>query len=147
MERSSERLYRVLQTLTYGLLNATRRQKQTDSIQAIVGFDRQSQLYGKADFWTIAETQGDCDDYALAKRKALREAGIPVACLKLATAFVESSKGPGTGGYHCVLLINTDRGTFCLDNRFKIVNNFKKLPYRWALIQAPQGFLWQKIKN
>ena len=112
-----------------------------------IKYKTDTELYGKPDFWTIAENAGDCDDYALTKRFLLKKSGIPSACLRLATAFVESPKGPGTGGYHCVLLIETDRGTFCLDNRYSVINNFKKLPYRWALIQAKNSMIWQKIKN
>ena len=36
-----------------------------------------------------------------------------------------------TGGYHAVLLVDTDKGTFALDNRFETVWNYDELDYTW----------------
>lgn len=121
--------------------------KINTEINGKIKYKTDTELYNKPDFWTIADKAGDCDDYALTKRHYLVQAGIPKACLRLATAFVEGPNGPGTGGYHCVLLVDTDRGTFCLDNRYAEVKNYKSLPYKWALVQGSNKSFWQKVKN
>ena len=54
-----------------------------------------------------------------------REAGFARKDLHLACCWVE------TGGYHAVLLCNTSKGWFVLDNRYTWPMTPKSLPYRW----------------
>lgn len=82
--------------------------------------------YGRVDYWTIPQDgYGDCEDYALAKRKALADAGFSRRALRLAVANLPS------GEAHAVLTIVTDRGDFVLDNR-----NDQILPW------ADAGLVW-----
>jgi predicted transglutaminase-like cysteine proteinase len=69
------------------------------------------ELYGRAEFWTIMDGHGgDCEDFALTKRKRLWEAGLNPAHLLPAIGKTAMSQG------HCVLLVDTDKGAYVLDN-------------------------------
>src|SRR5688572_28409563 len=39
---------------------------------------------GNADVWNASATSGDCEDYVLAKRRALIRAGLPASSLRIA---------------------------------------------------------------
>lgn len=93
--------------------------------------------YNKAEFWQAAEQSGDCEDYALAKRKMLLDMGVDPKLVKLATAWVE------TEGYHAVLIVSTTSGDFVLDNRYPDPMMKQDLPYRWHKIQV--GNKWYAL--
>jgi predicted transglutaminase-like cysteine proteinase len=64
-----------------------------------------------ADVWTASTpTAGDCEDYALAKRRALISAGLPASSLRL--AYVKTRRGDD----HAVLIVKTSKGSLVLDN-------------------------------
>lgn len=89
------------------------------------------------EYWEIIEERrgrGDCDDYVLTKRALLREA-FPDnhEAFRIATCWDE------TGEYHAVLMVDTDRGTFVLDNREISVKPWRTLQYEWHKIQSPDG--------
>lgn len=89
--------------------------------------------YGPADYWTIAtDGYGDCEDYALTKRKALIDAGLPVAALRLAVVLTEKRER------HAILTVATDRGDFVLDNFSDAVKPWTKLDYTWLSRQDPK---------
>ena len=99
-------------------------------------------LYGRSEFWETAHGEGDCEDYAIAKRKRLRALGWPSSALRLATCKDE------TGGGHAVLTVDTDRGTLVLDNRFPNIERWEDLTvhgYNWDRRQAASGQDWVKI--
>ena len=83
------------------------------------------------DLWTVGPRVGDCEDFALTKRAALRAAGLPAGALRLATAYTE------VGEYHTVLTVQTERGAVVLDNRFAEVRPLADLPYRWVMVELP----------
>lgn len=93
-------------------------------------------LYGIDEFWTVAEHEGDCEDYALTKRQMLTERGYGDAC-RLATCWVEN------GTYHAVLIVTTDDGDYVLDNRHPFPMMRQDLPYKWHKIQ--EGSAWHVI--
>lgn len=91
--------------------------------------------YLQEDFWTrIDENGGDCEDYALEKRKRLLDLGWPLSCLKLCVCRVE-------GGGHCVLTVDTDRGTYVLDNLLYNVTPWEQLSYDWIMRQNGQAWV------
>ena len=92
--------------------------------------------YGIPEFWTVAGKFGDCEDYALLKRKMLIDAGFDRDKIHLCTCFV------GDAG-HCVLLVETDRGNYILDNNQSepVQPNF--LSYKWDKIQ--RGDKWYEL--
>ena len=68
------------------------------------------EIFGVEEKWDYPERVGDCEDYALLKRKLLNEKGFPLGSLLLTVA--RDSKGGG----HAVLTVVTDLGDFVLDN-------------------------------
>lgn len=83
---------------------------------------------------------GDCNKYALAKRRDLIALGWPKSALLLATATTERGEG------HLVLVARTDHGDLVLDNRVPHVVDWSSLPYHWISIQSQQSALrWVSI--
>jgi predicted transglutaminase-like cysteine proteinase len=66
------------------------------------------ELYGQTEYWTIPTTKGDCEDYALLKRKRLMARGWPASSLLITV--VRDEKGEG----HAVLTARTLQGDFML---------------------------------
>lgn len=87
--------------------------------------------YGKAEYWTVPSTAGDCEDYALLKRKDLLQKGWPPEALTLATARNQH------GELHAVLIVSTDHGDFVLDNATNFVDAWNDTPYQWVSRQDP----------
>jgi predicted transglutaminase-like cysteine proteinase len=82
--------------------------------------------YGRPEYWTIpTDGYGDCEDYALTKRKALIDRRFPQRALRMAVA-----NTPG-GERHAVLIVATDRGDFVLDNLTNAVVERHQTPYIW----------------
>ena len=100
-------------------------------------------LYGRDDHWTpIAEAGGDCEDYSLAKQAELLALGWPLEALRLATCHTER------GDYHAVLTVDTDAGTYVLDNRRAEPTPWEDLSragYRFDRRQAVAGRGWVKV--
>ena len=68
------------------------------------------EIFGVEERWEYPTSVGDCEDYALEKRKRLNEMGYPLGALLLTVA--RDAKGGG----HAVLTVVTDLGDFILDN-------------------------------
>ena len=82
--------------------------------------------YGRAEFWTIpTDGYGDCEDYALTKRKLLAEAGLPRRALRIAIVITRRNNR------HAVLTIATDKGDFVLDNQTDNILPWKDTGYTW----------------
>jgi len=93
--------------------------------------------YGRADYWTIPKDgYGDCEDYALAKRKALADAGLSRRALRIAVAQLPS------GEAHAVLTVATDRGDYVLDNRSNQILPWQDAGLTWVARQAPGQLAW-----
>ena len=94
-------------------------------------------LYGKPDFWEIANGRGDCEDYALAKRKKFLDMGYSPSELRLATCITETGVG------HAVLIVTTEKGEYVLDNRYEDLMDRQGLDYTWINIE--EGGKWHAI--
>jgi len=89
---------------------------------------------GAPDAWDYpTDGKGDCEDYALLKRRVLMEAGFPRAALLLTVAKDEHGDG------HAVLMVRTDRGDFILDNLADEVKPWSKTPYRFVKRQSQEN--------
>lgn len=88
-------------------------------------------IHGQSDVWTVGGRFGDCEDYSLAKRRALIASGISPSALSIAV--VRTPEGIG----HAVLVVRTDRGDFVLDNRRDAVLGWDETGYRWYKITSP----------
>ena len=94
-------------------------------VNASVTYKSDLEQFGVPEFWQEAGKFGDCEDYALLKRQVLLKSGFDRKDLHLACCWVE------TGDYHCVLIVDTDKGFFVLDNRYPFPTPPKQLPYKW----------------
>ncbi|QGM96522.1 transglutaminase-like cysteine peptidase [Methylocystis parvus] len=87
--------------------------------------------WGAIDQWDYpSDGKGDCEDYALLKRRMLIDQGFPREALLLTV--VKEKNGDG----HSVLTVRTNRGEFILDNLADQVKLWKKTPYRFVKRQS-----------
>ncbi len=87
--------------------------------------------WGVVDQWDYpSDGKGDCEDYALLKRKLLLEEGFPRQALLMTV--VKEANGDG----HAILTIKTNRGEFVLDNLSSEVKSWTKTPYRFVKRQS-----------
>jgi predicted transglutaminase-like cysteine proteinase len=67
--------------------------------------------YGREDVWALPTSgKGDCEDFAMLKRKMLIEHGWPASALSITVG------ATAQGEAHAVLLVSTAQGQFVLDN-------------------------------
>lgn len=102
-------------------------------------------LYALDEYWAIPLTagmgrEGDCEDFALEKRLALIEAGLPAHALALAQVY-----SPRTG-MHAVLLVRTRSGDLVLDNETPWILPWNETGYRWLSVQSGPSLLdWSRV--
>lgn len=104
-------------------------------------YETDTKTHQKLDFWTShleRYEKGDCDDYALTKRRLLIERGVPWQALQ---PMVCTLKGEG----HLVLLVRTNKRDLILDNRDPIIREWDKIRgYEWiARLAGTRG--WVKL--
>ena len=81
--------------------------------------------------WEYArDGHGDCNTFALTKRRALIARGWPEETLLLAAVYTEHNEG------HLVLVARTSQGDLVLDNRLPRIVEWTVLPYRWVSMQS-----------
>jgi len=105
-------------------------------VNASVKYKTDLEQYSTPDFWVEAGTLGDCEDYALAKRNALLQAGWPKD--KLGLCICEAF-----GSGHCCLWVETDKGSFILDNNYAFPVKPSELPYKWESMLCDG--VWQQL--
>lgn len=88
------------------------------------------ELYHVDEFWTYPNGYGDCEDFALIKRRDLIAAGWPASTLLIAV--VKQANGDG----HAVLLARTDRGDMVLDNQDGAIRLWSETPYKFIKRQS-----------
>ncbi|CAN7559534.1 transglutaminase-like cysteine peptidase [Mesorhizobium amorphae] len=87
--------------------------------------------YGKEEWWAYPDNGfGDCEDYALEKRRELMRDGVAVSNLLMTV--VRKPDGEG----HAVLTVRTDKGDFILDNLSDKVRLWSETGYRYLKRQA-----------
>ncbi|WP_297507250.1 transglutaminase-like cysteine peptidase [uncultured Caulobacter sp.] len=99
------------------------------------------ELYGVDEYWSLprvinGKKYGDCEDYALEKRRQLIEAGVPESALSLAVAVT------ARGESHAVLMISLKSGDWVLDNLTPWATPWQDLNYHWVERQVPGTALW-----
>ena len=86
--------------------------------------------HGVPELWSLpTDGKGDCEDYALLKRKQLAEMGIPRRAL-LMTVVIDDQGG------HAVLTVRTNRGDFILDNKRNAILSWDATGYRFVKREA-----------
>lgn len=105
------------------------------SVNGAITFMSDPDNLGVEELWSFpADCRGDCEDYALEKRRRLTEMGLPSAALTMAVVFHEVEFFP-----HAVLLAETTRGTWVLDSFHDELLCWDALPYRYARRERPDG--------
>lgn len=107
-----------------------------DQIRGVTDRD----LYGVSEHWTLSHTAGDCEDYAIAKKQALMQAGW--AADQLLYAVVEDRGNT----YHAVLIVRTQWGDYVLDNKTSDIAPWEDTFYRFIIRQsAANPHAWVRI--
>ncbi len=114
-----------------------------DAVNQKVRPGKDSILYGVEDYWPYPiKLRGDCEDYALEKRKILIAQGLPADALLIVTALNDFSIG------HAVLAVNTDRGDFILDNLKGEIRHWSQVNYKWLTRQSTyRPYQWVMLQN
>ena len=89
------------------------------------------------DVWDASTTSsGDCEDYVLAKRRALIKAGVPASSLRI--AYVKTRGGVG----HAILVVKTDGKDLVLDNLTAAIKPLSQTGYRIISISGANPRKW-----
>lgn len=100
-------------------------------VNAAVAPMTDADYYKREEFWAYPTNgYGDCEDYALAKRKALIADGWNASTLLIAVARQQNGAG------HAVLMVRTDRGDLVLDNQDGRVLLWNQTPYQYLKRQS-----------
>lgn len=90
--------------------------------------------WGVVDQWDYpTDGKGDCEDFALLKRKLLIEEGFPRQALLMTV--VKDGNNDG----HAILTVKTTKGEYALDNMTDTVKLWTATPYRYVKRQAQTG--------
>lgn len=81
-----------------------------------------------------SDGKGDCEDYALAKRKFLLDRGYPLPALLLTVVY---RQGDREG--HAVLMIKTKSGDLILDNRRDVILDWSDTGYTFLKRQSQEN--------
>lgn len=100
------------------------------------------EVYGQEEYWAYPTTAGDCEDYALLKRRMLMQRGIPASDLLMTV--VRKPDGEG----HAVLTLRSDKGDYILDNLESNLKLWTQTPYSYIKRQASfNAGRWVTIDN
>jgi predicted transglutaminase-like cysteine proteinase len=100
------------------------------------------EIFGRDEVWAYPKDVGDCEDFALLKRKMLIEAGFSPADVLMTV--VRKPDGEG----HAVLTVRTSDGDYILDNLEPDVKLWSETPYRFLKRQASFNTgRWVTIEN
>ena len=87
--------------------------------------------WGVVDQWDYpTDGKGDCEDYALLKRKLLMEQGFPMSALLMTVVRDTHEEG------HAILMVRTDHGDFMLDNLNDEVKGWRQTGYHFMKRQS-----------
>ena len=105
------------------------------AVNAEIKFLPDPENNGREESWDFpTDGIGDCEDFALEKRRRLIENGLPSASLTCAIAMHETQLF-----MHAVLLAETTVGTLVLDNLNNDVVCWDAMPYLYLLRERPDG--------
>jgi len=121
------------------LLNTVNREVNRD-----VHKESDFNLYGLLEYWSLprvidGKMYGDCEDYALEKRRRLIAAGVPAEALSMAVVVT------GRGESHAVLVATVENGDIVLDNLSPWATPWEDLNYRWVQRQVAGTNAWTSV--
>ncbi len=129
----------LLQSAQMRLVNNINREVNHD-VQKATDFD----LYGLLEYWSLprvidGKMYGDCEDYALEKRRRLIAAGVPASAMSMAVAVT------ARGETHAVLVVSFQSGDWVLDNLTPWATPWEDLNYRWVQRQVAGSSTWAAV--
>lgn len=97
--------------------------------------------YGVAERWTLPDTgRGDCEDFALLKKKLLIEAGVPASRLLMVVAKSTVEK-------HAMLILRLNDGDYVLDNLTPEIIAWRNSAYTFLELQDPADPTgWERVE-
>jgi predicted transglutaminase-like cysteine proteinase len=121
------------------LINTVNRDVNRD-VRAATDFD----LYGLLEYWSLprvidGKMYGDCEDYALEKRRRLLNMGVPAEALSMAVAVT------ARGERHAVLVVTFETGDWVLDNLTPWATPWEDMNYTWIQRQVAGSANWVAI--
>ena len=104
---------------------------------------RHGKLWCRGIVWSYPDNgYGDCEDYALEKRRELMDAGVPAGNLLMTVARQPNGDG------HAVLTVRTSLGDFILDNLETKVLSWTDTDYTYLKRQSDQNSgVWVTIND
>ena len=110
-----------------------------DRVNHAIKAETDQEIYHVADYWTAPGVgpgaRGDCEDFALEKRRLLIDSGIPAEALSIAIVRTPA------GEVHAVLVLSARQGDYILDNLHGEVKAWQLTDYSWISRQGPDGDL------
>jgi predicted transglutaminase-like cysteine proteinase len=93
--------------------------------------------WGVEDIWDYpVNSQGDCEDYQLLKRKLLAEAGLPRRAMRMTVVINELGEG------HAVLTVRTADEDLILDNRNSAILRWNETGYAFVKRESAMRTGW-----
>jgi predicted transglutaminase-like cysteine proteinase len=99
--------------------------------------------WGVVESWDLpTDGKGDCEDYALLKRKLLALYRFPPAALLMTIVYNKRQEG------HAILTVTTDRGDFILDNQTDVILAWDQTGYRYVERQSQNNpNIWVRLNE
>jgi predicted transglutaminase-like cysteine proteinase len=93
--------------------------------------------WGVVERWNLPTTgAGDCEDYALLKRKRLADAGLSRRAMLMTVVIDE------TGGGHAILTVRTTHGDYVLDNKRNAIMAWESTGYNFVKRESQDVVGW-----
>jgi len=104
--------------------------------------------YGVDEWWEYPDQGfGDCEDYALEKRRRLMTHGFPVSSLLITVVQGYDRDGKDIGG-HAILTVRTDRGDLVLDSLHSDVLPWQYVRHKFLSRQSPaHSGKWDELSD
>lgn len=113
-----------------------------DTFNAAVVPRTDMEMWGVPEYWSYPAAEGDCEDFVLAKRKALMQYGVPAGSLLITV--VRQPNGDG----HAVLTVRTSMGDFILDNLEPQILRWTDTEYQFLKRQSDRhSGVWVRIDD
>jgi len=100
------------------------------TVNANVRYVTDARLYATNEYWAYPNGRGDCEDFALLKRKLLLQRGWGPESLLISVALDRDNLR------HAVLIVATDQGDYVLDNQLQHVVAWADTGYKWQMRQT-----------
>ncbi|MEO1734484.1 MAG: transglutaminase-like cysteine peptidase, partial [Pseudomonadota bacterium] len=106
-------------------------------VREVSDFDQ----YRVSEHWSLPTARGgDCEDFALLKKRELMRLGVAPERLLIATALTQQREA------HAVLVLRTDAGDLVLDNLTNRIRPWEKTGYTFLRMQDPaRPARWQLL--